>query len=138
MPKRIQRQRMKGWRMPEGAVYVGRPSKWGNPYRVGAQFFDRLGEEDHTITREKAVELFRRNCDWRASTAPDAPRAAYIEHLRGKDLACWCPLEDENGNRVPCHADVLLEWANQPEPAPQPLHFAPEEPMPRPPGRKHG
>jgi hypothetical protein len=32
--------------------------------------------------------------------------------LRGKNLACWCPLEDENGNRVPCHADVLLEIAN--------------------------
>ena len=34
-PKRIQRQRTKGWRMPEGAVYVGRPSRWGNPWPVG-------------------------------------------------------------------------------------------------------
>lgn len=32
-PKRIQRKRTKGWRMPEGAVYVGRGSKWGNPFR---------------------------------------------------------------------------------------------------------
>ena len=110
MPKRIQLRRTKGWRLPPNTVVVSRPSKWGNPYRVGAQFFDRLGEEDHTITREKAVELFRRMCDWRTGTSPDAPRAA--EELRGKDLACWCPLEDENGNRVPCHADVLLEWAN--------------------------
>ncbi|MBK7274882.1 MAG: DUF4326 domain-containing protein [Actinomycetales bacterium] len=31
-PQRIQRQRTKGWRMPEGAVYVGRPTKWGNPF----------------------------------------------------------------------------------------------------------
>lgn len=31
-PKRIQRQRTKGWRMPDGAVYVGRPTKWGNPF----------------------------------------------------------------------------------------------------------
>lgn len=31
-PKRIQRTRLKGWRMPEGAVYVGRPSEWGNPF----------------------------------------------------------------------------------------------------------
>jgi hypothetical protein len=31
-PKRIQRQRAKGWRMPEGAIYVGRPSQWGNPF----------------------------------------------------------------------------------------------------------
>jgi len=36
-PKRIQRQRTKGWRMPAGAVYVGRPTRWGNPfgYRTG-------------------------------------------------------------------------------------------------------
>src|SRR5438128_309262 len=34
-PKRIQRQRIKGWQMPPGAIYVGRPTRWGNPYRVG-------------------------------------------------------------------------------------------------------
>ena len=34
-PKRIQRRRTKGWRMPAGAIYVGRPTKWGNPVRVG-------------------------------------------------------------------------------------------------------
>jgi hypothetical protein len=32
MPKRIQRKRIKGWRMPENAVYVGRPTRWGNPF----------------------------------------------------------------------------------------------------------
>ena len=37
MPKRIQRHRTKGWRMPEGAIYVGRPTIWGNPYRVTRQ-----------------------------------------------------------------------------------------------------
>lgn len=38
MPERIQRQRTRGWRMPEGAVYVGRTAHglgWGNPFRVG-------------------------------------------------------------------------------------------------------
>jgi hypothetical protein len=35
-----------------------------------------------------------------------------IDELADRDLACWCPLEDEHGNRVPCHADVLLELAN--------------------------
>lgn len=35
MPQRIQRRRSKGWRMPEGAIYVGRPSRWGNPFAVG-------------------------------------------------------------------------------------------------------
>ena len=35
MPHRIQRQRTAGWRLPEGAVYVGRPGKWGNPFKLG-------------------------------------------------------------------------------------------------------
>lgn len=32
-PKRIQRKRTAGWRMPKGAIYVGRPTKWGNPFQ---------------------------------------------------------------------------------------------------------
>lgn len=70
--------------MPEGAVYVGRPTKWGNPYR-------RPLSSD-------AVRMY----------AQKPPQAAIleIEQLRGKDLACWCPLDQ------PCHADVLLELAN--------------------------
>ena len=110
MPKRIQRQRTKGWRMPEGAIYVGRPTKWGNPFKVGAKYWDRLGE-DSAITPEKAVYLFRRDCDWRTGTNEGAP-SVYTE-LRGHDLACWCPLEDKDGNPAPCHADVLLEWAKE-------------------------
>lgn len=34
-PQRIQRKRTKGWKMPENTVYVGRPSKWGNPFTIG-------------------------------------------------------------------------------------------------------
>ena len=34
-PRRLQRKRIKGWRAPDGAVYVGRGSRWGNPYRLG-------------------------------------------------------------------------------------------------------
>ena len=37
-PKRIQRQRTAGWRMPANAVYVGRPTKWGNPWRVVGEY----------------------------------------------------------------------------------------------------
>lgn len=92
--KRVQLRRRKGWRKPEGAVVVSRPTKWGNPYdarRVGG--------------RRRAAALFRRylatSIDGRALAA-DARR-----ELRGKDLACWCPLGE------PCHADVLLEVANE-------------------------
>jgi Domain of unknown function (DUF4326) len=34
-PKRIQQRRTKGWRKPDGAISVGRPHKWGNPFEVG-------------------------------------------------------------------------------------------------------
>jgi hypothetical protein len=91
MPQRIQRKRSKGWRMPEGAVYVGRPSKWGNPWRAGWGI---------TETAEEAVTAFR--------AAIDAGGFDDLSELRGKDLACWCRLDQ------PCHADVLLELANTP------------------------
>lgn len=107
---RLQRKRTRGWRMPEGAVYVGRPSPWGNPFPV-----EKYG-------REKALEYFRayltgefvpkeaaadyRRAEKRLYGAGPAllfPGELAAIVLRGKDLACWCPLDE------PCHADVLLE-----------------------------
>ena len=94
-PKRIQRKRSKGWRMPEGAVYVGRPTKWGNPYRVGID-----GNADRCVSRY--LDKISGNI-W---TKPNA--RSIKEELCGRDLVCWCPLDQ------PCHADVLLELANKP------------------------
>lgn len=98
-PKRIQRKRTKGWRMPEGTVYVGRPSKWGNDYHAGSAYmsFTEDGRIVGVVIQDAAhaVEAFREDCIFDD-----------IAELRGKDLACWCKLSD------PCHADVLLEWAN--------------------------
>lgn len=125
MPQRIQRRRTRGWRMPDGAVYVGRPGPWGNPYTISAmqQQIDRvaeaLGHESSELdARSMAVEAFR--CD--LTYGPDSiwwwfgPHMAIIRikgalqagKLTGWDLACWCPLDQ------PCHADVLLEIANSP------------------------
>lgn len=87
MPERVQRRRTKGWRMPEGAIYVGRPSRWGNP----ASF-------------RGSVERFRQ---YAASLSGHPSYAKWIGDLRGHDLACWCPVDQ------PCHADVLLELANR-------------------------
>lgn len=119
-PKRIQRKRTKGWRMPEGAVYVGRPTIWGNPFAVAPVHrsgpFDVLlhGEfrGQHTsmeTARRSAVNRYRAHLltiEGRISgidvPTPYAIRAA----LAGRDLACWCPPDQ------PCHADVLLELAN--------------------------
>lgn len=110
MPKRIQRKRTKGWRLPEGAVIVTRPGKWGNPYRVGERHPDFIhcpeaGIESPPVENATiAVKLFRRYALGRLT---DEPR--WLEPLRGKDLACWCAPDK------PCHADVLLELSNKTE-----------------------
>lgn len=97
MPKRIQRKRTRGWRMPENAVYVGRPTPWGNPFKVGSL----------TRDAEHAVELFREHLARNPELVAEAR-----EVLAGKDLACWCAEEAEH-----CHATVWLEViANQQSP----------------------
>jgi hypothetical protein len=99
-PKRIQLSRRKGWRMPPNTVSVARPGRWGNDFRVGepAEYYT-----GHTrpLTQAEAVEQFRIHAEAHQSVYPD-----YYADLRGKNLACWCPLDK------PCHADVLLELAN--------------------------
>jgi hypothetical protein len=94
MPKRIQRKRTKGWKMPEGAVYVGRPTRWGNPYPV------------EVFGREEAIRKFRGLFQHEQGNSTEFP-VPTVEDLHGKDLACWCPLDKA------CHADVLLEVANK-------------------------
>jgi len=97
MAKRIQIQswRRKGGKKPDNAVVVARPSRWGNPFRVG----------DATIPNAaEAVDRFSKWAIDRIVVGPDVPD---FSELRGKDLACYCPLDQ------PCHADVLLELANK-------------------------
>ena len=96
-PVRIRLSRSKGFILQEyshalnglDAVSVARPSRWGNPYKIGTCLIGNA---------EMAVEAFRANL-------PN--RIAGIFELRGKNLACYCKLGD------PCHADVLLELANR-------------------------
>lgn len=100
MAERIQRKRTKGWKMPPNTVYVGRPTKWGNPYRVG----QAVGPNAEPMSAEEAVACYRRwimanQASWERWRIPTV-------ELRGKNLACWCRLAQ------PCHADVLLELAN--------------------------
>ena len=104
--------------MPAGAVYVGRPGAFGNPF----------GGEPN--------ESYRAYREWLLSGLAGIPCVtghAYgaidalsgyshrsevirrLPELRGKDLACYCPLLNEKGYRFPCHADVLLELANRQE-----------------------
>lgn len=103
-PIRIQRRRTKGWKMPPNTVYVGRPTMWGNPWTTqGALAAGFTGTTDSL--RAMCVGMFRNG------VTKGLPMVAGISDsmhlLRGKNLACWCPLDK------PCHADVLLEMANR-------------------------
>lgn len=100
MPKRVQMRRDRPWRTDHpDAVIVARPTKWGNRYRVGDQYITAKMGRATVRDRAHAVELFRSSRE---------ARRWDIAELRGKDLACWCSLDQ------PCHADVLLEVANRP------------------------
>jgi hypothetical protein len=72
-------------------VYVGRPTKWANPFKIG-----RNG------TRAQVIRMYE---EWLATMRPDLVEDARAE-LRGKTLACWCA-------PLPCHADVLARIANE-------------------------
>ncbi len=107
MPERIQLRRTKGWRKPDGAVVVSRPSKWGNPFTV-----TEVVERYPSLSFEQCVQFVvnQFKFDRRASGLQlGYPSDAEVRaELAGRDLACWCPLDQ------PCHADVLLEIANAP------------------------
>jgi hypothetical protein len=98
-PRRVRRERTPGWRTPtdrdgRSALYVGRPSRWGNPHRV-----------DAGLDPATSVTAFRD--DLLAGRLP-VTITDVRHHLAGRDLTCWCRLDQ------PCHADVLLAVANHP------------------------
>lgn len=111
-PQRIQRKRTLGWKMPKNTVYVGRPTIWGNPVRIekDGQCFRVARDGDVLAWRdteqeaaEQAVNCYRDILDMMSDDA----RSDFLAGLRGKNLACWCK------EKSPCHADVLLELANE-------------------------
>lgn len=93
-------------KIPPDAIYVGRPSKWGNPMTVkelGALFPEDTKEELHS----KAINWYRVYLEKEHEAhRPESLINAAKEELRGKDLVCWCA-------PLPCHADILLELANK-------------------------
>lgn len=93
-PVRVQRQRTKGFNLQDASpngkpvVYVGRPSKWGNANRV----------EDFGWDIQACLRKYREDIELLV-----ACKELDLSELHGKNLACWCSLDE------PCHADVLLE-----------------------------
>lgn len=75
---------------PEGAIYIGRPSPWGNPFVVGKDG-----------TREQCIELYR---EW--MMYQPKLRERMRSELRGRDLICFCAPKA-------CHGDIILEIANE-------------------------
>lgn len=91
-PVRVQYSRKHKLVSPNGlpVVYVGRPTKWGNPWKVD----NNLKLEDVLVLYETRMNVLIEK------------KFLDISELRGKNLACWCPLDK------PCHADILLRLAN--------------------------
>lgn len=121
-PQRLQLRRTKGWRLPDGACSVARPTRWGNPF-----FVDRVGDAqrwtgwyvgtgtlgsvqvwgehlDKETAIRQAVELHRLHTGPMGDYELDEDEVR--RELGGRDLACYCPVG------TPCHGDVLLEIAN--------------------------
>lgn len=152
MPQRIRLQRTKGWRKPEGAVNVARPTRYGNPFdadtlvHYGPKHEERFGRawdyegrisshgarHDMWFAADDVVETYVRRASvaervelYRLTLLDPTPgmllaypsrNGHFLMHvgkiraaLASRDLACWCPLDQ------PCHADVLLELANEQE-----------------------
>lgn len=92
-PKRIVLSRTAGWRLPPGAVSCARPHRYSNPFVMG----------EH-MTRDQAVDGFERAlAEGRLQFSEQEVR----DKLAGRDLACWCRLDQR------CHVDVLLAVANR-------------------------
>jgi Domain of unknown function (DUF4326) len=77
-----------GKRPAANRVYVGRPTKWGNPFVIGKD-----GARADVIAK------------YHAWIVQQPALMSALDELRGKDLACWCAPDA-------CHADVLIALAN--------------------------
>jgi hypothetical protein len=88
MPKRIQRRRKKGWKKPPNTINISRPGKWGNPFVIGVHG-----------TRKEVIDKFTKEIAYKHVVE-------IRNELKGKDLMCWCPLDQL------CHGDILLKIAN--------------------------
>ena len=86
--------------MPENAIYVGRPTRWGNPYKVGDIIHrgaSYSGRDELIVDAKQCVNAYK-IWIWAQGRIKNL-----VPELKGKVLACWCRTEKE------CHADVVLE-----------------------------
>jgi len=81
---------------PKTSEYVGRPTKWGNPFIIGQEY------QGCILTRELTLEAYE---DWLLYSDEGFKIQLQLPELNGKDLVCWCA-------PLPCHGDILLRLAN--------------------------
>jgi len=94
-PLRVQRKRTKGWRMPKGAIYCGRPTVRGNHLETAEEYGLWLCKQQSLNDRGRETEMrFTLLCYEKS-------------RIKGKQLACWCGLHET------CHVDYLATWANR-------------------------
>jgi len=92
--------------MPENTIYVGKPSKWANPF----DWDDYITElHDERQAKQFAIDDFKGWLAGKINMYRDSRDRMLeeLDELRGFDLVCWCKPDE------PCHADVLLELANE-------------------------
>lgn len=128
-PMRIQRKRVKGWRLPPNTVCVSRPGRFGNPFdwmsfgkARAVNLFGRWIGGNIMFTESQNLRLDAPWLDAQPDAARDFIRGEATLRLRGKNLACWCrlcpahadgkPLGVKCKHCDPCHADFLLRLAN--------------------------
>lgn len=126
-PIRVKRERNKGWRIPPNTVYVGSGSKWGNPFKVEFKngYWIVVAKENKervvllkTKDKNEALDFSLKSYQYwlMPYTHKDGDIDVFfhsvaiyheiLHELKGKNLACWCPLDQK------CHADILLKLAN--------------------------
>ena len=119
-PRRIQRKRLKGWRLPPNTVAVGRPGRWGNPYEVpvfglarALRLFNNTarGIWDPAEAGDLVDEAYTRHCAW-VKRLGGFPVHSARRELGGKHLACWCPVPPLGDPDDQCHAAILIAIAN--------------------------
>ena len=112
--KRIQRKRTKGWKMPKNTIYVGRGSKWGNPYKVGwccktPYEYKIVKNNEHACSLFESYAISYQSdkiINGLVQSMDILINGNSIKELSGKNLACWCRLDEK------CHADIILKLAN--------------------------
>ena len=129
-PTRVQRTRKKGFRLPPNTVSVCRPGRFGNPIRI-EDVWEEVQQQGATAGITDLMELQRmaqqmivdrfaqlienpNACLGDGFPVSEAIRRRFIwmrnnlSLLKGKNLACFCPLVTKEGVPNPCHVNVLL------------------------------